>query len=167
VAASDETRAVDYAIRRGTVEDVERLEPLWEALWSHHSTLPEMPGMNSLEYAWDYRRGQYLDWLTKDEYTLLLAERDGEPIGYAVVSIGGGAASWAVGERTAEIETLSVLESERGAGVGRALTRAAREVADEAGASSLLVGVAHTNADALRFYEREGFGPFYVLMLQP
>jgi ribosomal protein S18 acetylase RimI-like enzyme len=28
----------------------------------------------------------------------------------------------------------------------------------------VLVGVAHTNEDALRFYEREGFKPFYVLM---
>jgi len=28
------------------------------------------------------------------------------------------------------------------------------------------VGVAHTNAAAIRFYEREGFVPFYVLMLR-
>jgi ribosomal protein S18 acetylase RimI-like enzyme len=31
---------------------------------------------------------------------------------------------------------------------------------------SVAVGVAHTNADAIRFYEREGFKPFYVLMLR-
>ena len=30
----------------------------------------------------------------------------------------------------------------------------------------MAVGVAHTNADAIRFYEREGFEPFYVLMLR-
>jgi ribosomal protein S18 acetylase RimI-like enzyme len=159
--------AMDFEVRRGGVEDVELLEPLWEALWAHHATLPKMPGVNSLADAWAYRRGQYMDWLTRDDHTLLLAERDGEQIGYAVVSIGGGAATWDVGERTAEIETLSVRASERGSGVGRALTEAAEEVAAEAGASALLVGVAHSNADAIGFYERLGFGPFYVSMLKP
>ena len=125
-----------------------------------------MPAVRSLEDSWEHRRCQYLDWLTKDEYTLLLAERDGEPIGYAMVSLGGGAATWDVGERTAEVETLSVLESERGSGVGRALTEAAAEVAAEAGASSVLVGVAHSNEGALRFYEREGFEPFYVSLIR-
>ena len=125
-----------------------------------------MPPVRSLEDSWEHRKGQYLDWLTKDEYTLLLAERDGEPIGYAMVSLGGGAATWDVGERTAEVETLSVLESERGNGVGRALTEAAAEVAAEAGASSVLVGVAHSNEGALRFYEREGFEPFYVSLIR-
>ena len=76
--------------------------------------------MRSLENSWEYRKRQYLDWLSKAAYTLLLAERGRNLIGYAVLSIGGGAATWDVGEPTAEIETLSVLESERGRGVGRA-----------------------------------------------
>ena len=29
-----------------------------------------------------------------------------------------------------------------------------------------MVGVAHTNADALRFYEREGYRPFYVTLMK-
>ena len=59
-----------------------------------------------------------------------------------------------------------MLESERGAGVGRALTDAAMEAATEDGAEAFTVGVAHTNEDAIRFYEREGFTPFYVLLLK-
>ena len=86
------------------------------------------------EAAWEIRSGQYREWLPKDEFTLLLAERDGEPIAYAVVSIGGAGATWDVGDRWAEVETLSVLESERGGGVGKALMDAADEVATEAGA---------------------------------
>jgi ribosomal protein S18 acetylase RimI-like enzyme len=123
-----------------------------------------MPPVRSLEDSWEHRRGQYLDWLSKDGYTLLLAERGEELIGYAMVSIGGGAATWDLGERTVEIETLSVLESERGNGVGRALTEAAADLATAAGARTALVGVAHSNRDAIRFYEREGFEPFYVLL---
>src|SRR5439155_12328089 len=126
-----------------------------------------MPPVRSLDDSWDYRKRQYLDWLSQDGYTLLLAERGGELIGYAVVSLGEGAATWAIGERTADIETLSVLESERGNGVGRALTAAAADVASEAGASAVLVGVAHSNEGAIRFYEREGFEPFYVSLIRP
>ena len=83
------------------------------------------------------------------------------------MSVGGGAATWDVGDRTAEIETLSVLESERGHGVGRALTEACAELAAEAGARSVLVGVAHSNERAIGFYEREGFEPFYVSLIRP
>jgi ribosomal protein S18 acetylase RimI-like enzyme len=28
------------------------------------------------------------------------------------------------------------------------------------------VGVAHSNTDAIRFYEREGFEPFYVQLIR-
>ena len=157
---------VDFEIRRGTVEDIDRMEPLWRALWSHHITLEDMRPTRTAEASWEFRSNQYRDWLTKDNYTLLLAERDGEPIGYAVVSIGDGGATWDVGKQVAEVETLSVLESERGSGVGKALTSAAEEVANEAGVETLVVGVAHTNEGALRFYEREGYTPFYVTLMK-
>jgi len=156
---------VDFEVRRGSRSDVDRLERLWLALRAHHATLPAMPPVRTPEASWDFRRGQYLEWLGGGGHTLLLAERDDEVIGYALVSVGAGAATWDIGDRVAEIETLSVLEGERGKGVGRALTEAAAEVAKDAGAGSVAVGVAHTNENAIRFYEREGFKPFYVLML--
>jgi ribosomal protein S18 acetylase RimI-like enzyme len=153
-------------IRRGRADEIDRLAPLWRALRDHHATLPSMPPVRTLEDSWEHRKGQYLDWLSRDGYTLLVAERGDQLIGYAMVSINDGAATWDVGDPAAEIETLSVLESERGRGVGRALAEAAAEVAREAGARAVGVGVAHTNAEAIRFYEREGFEPFYVLMLR-
>ncbi len=153
---------VDFVVRQGGRDDVDRLEPLWRALREHHVKLPAMPPVRSSEDSWEFRKRQYLDWLSQDGYILLVAERGSELIGYAVVSLGEGAATWDLGERTAEIETLSVLESERGNGVGAALTQAATGVANEAGADTVLVGVVHSNEDAIRFYEREGFKPFYV-----
>ncbi len=50
--------------------------------------------------------------------------------------------------------------------MGRALVEAAAKVAEEAGARTVLVGVAHSNEDALRFYEREGFEAFYVELIR-
>ncbi len=158
---------MDFEVRRGSREDVDRLEALWRQLWRHHASLAEMPGTRTEDESWRIRRGEYLEWLAGDSHTLLLAERDGEPIGYAVVSIDGGATTWALGETTAEIETLSVLESERGDGVGGQLTELAAEVAREGGAETILVAAAHSNEDAIRFYEREGFSDFYVLLTRP
>ena len=153
---------MDFVVRRGDRDDVDRLQPLWRALREHHVTLPAMPPVRSSEDSWEFRKGQYLDWLSQEGHILLVAERGSELIGYTVVSLGEGAATWDLGERTAEIETLSVLESERGNGVGAALSQAATDIANEAGAGTVLVGVAHSNEDAIRFYEREGFKPFYV-----
>ncbi len=157
---------MDFEVRSGTRDDVDRLEPLWHALRGHHVTLPDMQRVRSPEDSWAYRRRQYLDWLSQDGCWLLIAERAGDPIGYAVVSLGEGAATWDIGDRTTEIETLSVLASERGKGVGRALTEAAAEIATQTGAGSVLVGVAHSNGDAIRFYEREGYERFYVLLIR-
>jgi ribosomal protein S18 acetylase RimI-like enzyme len=162
-----EVNEQDFVVRQGTRDDVDRLEPLWRALRDHHASLPAMPPVRSFEDSWEYRKRQYLDWLSQDDHTLLFVERGRELIGYAVVSLGEGAATWDVGERTAEIETLSVLESERGNGVGSALTQAAADLAAEAGARAMLVGVAHSNEGAIRFYEREGFEAFYVLLIRP
>ena len=159
---------MELEIRRGAVADIERLEPLWEAMWSHHATLPAMPEMREVGASWQLRAEQYREWIAGDSHALLLAERDGEPVGYAVVSLGGAAPSWGgLGERTSEIESLSVLESERGGGVGAELTRAAIAFARERGAGSILVAAAHSNEGALGFYRREGFEDFYVLLSRP
>jgi ribosomal protein S18 acetylase RimI-like enzyme len=158
---------VDFSVRRGAAEDVELLEPLWYALRDHHASLPEMVGVRSPEESWARRRAQYQEWLQNEEYALFVAESSGELVGYAVVSVEDQAApTWDVGDRTAEIETLSVLERERSSGVGQALMEAASEFARSRGAESALVAVGHSNEAAIRFYEREGFSPFYVLMIR-
>ncbi len=43
---------------------------------------------------------------------------------------------------------------------------AARSLAASLGAARLLVSVVHANENALRFYRREGFAPFYVTLLE-
>ena len=158
-------------IRRGTAADIDRLEPLWQAMWKQHASLPAMPAVRPVEDSWAHRRGEYEQWLGGEDagrYGLLLAERDGELLGYAMVSLGAGAATWGgLGEATAELESLSVLAAERGAGVGKALTEAAVDFARAGGAESVLVAAAHSNEDALRFYRREGFEDFYVLLSRP
>jgi GNAT superfamily N-acetyltransferase len=157
----------DVRIVEGGAERIADLEPLWRALYEHHRGIAEgVARVRPFADTWRKRRGQYQAWLTgEDEAVLLLAERGGRVVGYAMLTGGPGAATWDLGERVAEIETLSVLPEERGGGVGAALVEASRRWALERGADTIAVGLAHTNEGAERFYGREGFTPFYLEMV--
>lgn len=155
------------SILRGGPEHIEELEPLWRALYEHHALVGrEVAPVREFADSWRHRRAEYERWLSAGETLLLLARHEGRIVGYAMVRPGPGAATWDLGERGLEIETLSVLPDERGGGVGHALMNAVEEYAREVGAELLDVGVAHTNDRARRFYEREGFGPFYLEMVR-
>ncbi len=144
-------------------ERIGELEPLWRALYEHHRGLAERVGpVNAYEESWRRRRAQYEEWVGGEDAALLVAERDGRLVGYAILTVNPPPATWDFGKAVVEIETLSVLPDERGGGVGAALMRAAEEWARERGAETLEVGLLYTNEDALRFYEREGFRQFYL-----
>src|SRR4051795_9806884 len=150
-------------IVEGGPERIPALEPLWRALYEHHRGIAEgVARVRPFEDSWRQRRGQYQGWLEGNaDAVLLVAERDGRAVGYAMLTAGAGAATWDLGDCVAEMETLSVLPSERGSGVGAALMEASRRWALERGVRTIAVGLAHTNVGAQRFYEREGFTPFY------
>jgi GNAT superfamily N-acetyltransferase len=157
----------DLRIVEGGPQRIPDLEPLWRALYEHHRGIAEgVARMRPFEDSWRQRRGQYQGWLEGNaDAVLLVAERDGRAVGYAMLTAGAGAATWDLGDTVAEIETLSVLAEERGSGVGAALMEAGRRWALERGVRTIAVGLAHTNVGAKRFYEREGFTPFYLDMV--
>ena len=157
----------ELCIVEGGSDRIGDLERLWRALYEHHRGIAEgVSGVRPFEDSWRQRRGQYRGWLEGDtDAVLLVAERDGRAVGYAMLTAGPGAATWDLGDRVAEIETLSVLPDERGSGVGAALMEASRRWALERGVRTIAVGLAHTNVGAKRFYEREGFTPFYLDMV--
>ena len=157
----------DLRVVEAGPERISELEPLWRALYEHHRDIAEgVAGVRPFEDTWRQRQGQYRDWLEGDgEAVLLLAERDDSAVGYAMLTAGPGAATWDLGDRVVEIETLSVLPEERGSGVGAALMEESRRWARERGARTISVGLAHTNEGAQRFYERAGFTPFYLDMV--
>lgn len=157
----------DFHIVEAGPDRIADLEPLWRALYEHHRGIAEgVANVRPFDDTWHQRRGQYQGWLEGDgEAVLLLAERAGHAVGYAMLTTGPGAATWDLGDKVAEVETLSVLPEERGSGVGAALMEASRHWALERGATTIAVGLAHTNDGAKRFYEREGFTPFYLDMV--
>jgi ribosomal protein S18 acetylase RimI-like enzyme len=57
----------------------------------------------------------------------------------------------------AEVKTLAVVESRRGAGIGRMLVERAVEVCRQEGVDTLLVATAAADTRVLRFYQLLGF----------
>ena len=143
------------------------LEPLWNALQEHHSSLvPNLGGSapkREPAEAWRRRRAKYERWLEDPETFFVLAEDGDRPIGYAFVTVGSGYAAWQTGDRLAELETLSVLPGHRGEGVGAALLEAVWGRLTETGIDDLAVTAAKANVDSHRFYERNGFTQAFVV----
>jgi GNAT superfamily N-acetyltransferase len=143
------------------------VEPLWNALQEHHSSLvPNLGGSapkREPAEAWRRRRAKYERWLEDPETFFVLAEDGDRPVGYAFVTVGSGYAAWQTGDRLAELETLSVLPEHRGEGVGAALLEAVWRRLAEIGIDDLAVTAAKANVDSHRFYERNGFTQAFVV----
>jgi ribosomal protein S18 acetylase RimI-like enzyme len=92
------------------------------------------------------------------EGVALLAEENGEAIGYALASV--------VPETPirGHLYDLFVRESARGRGVGRSLVAGVAEQLRERGVSHLSLDVDVGNHDARRLYDRIGFLPYEVFM---
>jgi ribosomal protein S18 acetylase RimI-like enzyme len=148
-------------------EELDALEPLWNALQEHHVRItpelgPQTP-KRELADAWRVRRSKYARWIRDPETFFILAEEDGEPVGYAFVTVGPPYASWASGDSIAELETLSVLPEQRGRGIGTKLIEAAWSRLAERGVEDMAITTTRTNVDAQRLYEREGFNQSFVV----
>jgi len=128
----------------------------------HPGSRPQTP-KRDLGDAWRVRRSKYVRWLEDPETFFVIAEEPGGPVGYAFVTIGPGYASWATGERAAELETLSVLPDHRSGGIGAALTEAVWSRLEEIGIDDMAITTTKTNVDAHRFYERQGFRQGFVV----
>lgn len=148
-------------------DEIELVAPLWATLQEHHARItPELAhaGKRDREESWRRRRARYVRWLQEPDTFVLVAERAGQAVGYAFVTVGPGSASWSSGERIAELQTLSVAPAQRGAGIGTKLLDAVAGRLASIGVDELLVTSTVTNADAHRFYARRGLRPAFLVL---
>jgi ribosomal protein S18 acetylase RimI-like enzyme len=136
-------------------------------LQAHHAEItpelgPNTPPRATAE-AWRIRRSKYERWLEDPDTFFVIAEADGNPVGYACVTIGMPYASWATGDRLAELETLSVLADQRGKGIGAALLNATWKRLAELAVEEMAFTTTITNVNAQRFYERHGFSQRFAV----
>jgi len=159
----------DLRIERLAPEDVDVLRPLWLVLRDHHGSLTEDWGpLREDDDSWERRRRDYASWLTEPDAFCLVARRrsDGPALGYAVVTVNSGSPTWATVERFGYLETLSVLPTARGAGIGTALLDAVQANLSALGVARVELTMVARNDAARRFYERAGFDVRFVTMVR-
>jgi GNAT superfamily N-acetyltransferase len=152
----------------GGRELIEDLEPLWLALFDHHADVGG-GGLPVIDRAksWPLRRKLY-DQLFADPRTFAIAAfRDRRPVGYVVGHVHAGPDdTWPTGDLIGEVETLSVLPSERGQGLGTRLLDLAEARLAELGAACVWIKTINGNDGAHRFYESRGMTPVITTFIR-
>jgi GNAT superfamily N-acetyltransferase len=154
-------------ITRGREELLDAARPLWLALRDHHHQVaPDLGTPRSDLDTWTRRRAQYAAWLTEDDRSFfLIARRDGHVLAYAFVRpTRRTSVTFEIDHDTLEVETLSVSPDARGTGIGARIIALVREEVVRGGYGGLQLVAIAANADAIRFYEREGFAPEFVYL---
>jgi ribosomal protein S18 acetylase RimI-like enzyme len=108
--------------------------------------------------------GRYLaSQLGRDDALVLVAEREGEVVGYAYAGVEGN--DWmALRGPAGVLYDIVVDERHRGKGVGRRLLDAALEALAARGAPRVVLSTATKNQAAQRLFERAGFRPTMLEM---
>jgi diamine N-acetyltransferase len=129
-------------------ESIEIIRTLWEGLNAHH--LVRSPNFRDHyeQMTFDVRKK---DLLKKERLQIILAVRDGNPVGYCVCTISA--------EYDGEIDSIFVEDSYRRSGIGEELMTRAIAWLDAGGAKKKIVAVASGNEAAIPFYESFGFVP--------
>lgn len=104
---------------------------------------------------------RFAEYVADDRRTLLLAESDGKPVGYAMLvraPITDPDVRAVVDEASGiELSKFYVLADSHGSGAAAALMAATLEAAAATGATSCWLGVNQQNVRAAKFYEKNGF----------
>lgn len=134
------------AIRAAVPGDIAGILPLIEALARHHGDTPRVTAASLFRDLF----GQPV-WMQA-----LVAQRDDEILGYCTLL---PLARLHLGQRGMDLHHLFVRADARGAGVGRALTGAALDLARALGCSYLTVSTHPDNQAAKAYYLGSGFFP--------
>jgi GNAT superfamily N-acetyltransferase len=148
----------DFSLLTGGAELLHRVGPLWSRLRRHHADVAPQWSASLMASSFEQRRA---DLVGKGARGILvsMAIWRGQDIGYCVSTISSDA--------TGEVDSLYVLQSHRGRGVGHALMSTAMNWFDGQSVQKIVVDVISGNDGAQQFYARYGFLPRTVRLLRP
>ena len=144
------------SLLNGGAELLDRVEPLWSQLRRHHADLAPQWSASLLAISFDERRAELVG---KGAVLVSMATWCGQDIGYCVSTVASDA--------TGEVDSLYVIPSHRGSGIGHELMTVAMDWFARQSVRSIVVNVICGNDDAQRFYARYGFVPRTVRLLRP
>jgi ribosomal protein S18 acetylase RimI-like enzyme len=157
-------------LRRGSAADLPALRPLWVSVHHQHAqSMPELAPYVDDDRTWAVRSVLYAELLAKPDTVLFLAMAGSVAIGYGLAHVLVAADTWLpdtwqTSARIGEIESLAVLPSYRGQGLGGRLLDALETELAAIGVRDLILGVLPGNADAIRLYERRGYRPTWTYL---
>ncbi|OHX19399.1 GNAT family N-acetyltransferase [Chromobacterium sphagni] len=130
----------------------------------HHLALPALFRAEA-DAAAD--RAFWTEVLDGDGRTMLLAEIDGLPAGFATLQLLTPSLPFLLPRRICKLNTLVVDEARRRAGVGSALLRAAKDWARASQADEIRLEVMQFNQAAQGFYARHGMAAQSQILSTP
>lgn len=167
--AAEPTGPPEVVIIEAGRERLDDIEVLWREMHDYHAGVVDeardVAPFRTSRDSWQRRRGEFADWMRAGEGRLLIAEREGSPVGFAFFRIREGDLSFETDERMGELEALSVEPELRRWGVGSMLMEGVEQRLTTAGVEFIGLAVVSGNADALRFYQRWGIVPSEVRCL--
>lgn len=110
-------------------------------------------------------RHYFAELLAEPAVLVLVAEVAGSVAGMAEIVVSAALPDHRspVPRLTAQVHTV-VLETHRGEGIGKALVAAAEQLARQRGVEVLIAPILASNAEAIGFYSRAGFGQHGILL---
>lgn len=149
-------------VRRARPEDVPALVASSAALFAEDAGTRDA----TVDINWPLAQGaeRFAAGIDDPARLSLVAERDGEVMGHLVGTVAEGSAMRPV--KLATLHSLYVRPPHRGTRAGAGLVAAFLDWAREQGAQLAEVTAYAANADAIRFYERNGFGPHTLTLGQ-
>ena len=144
----------------GDVNLLDDIKELWEALNEHHKEkslhFKEFYNM----FSFDTRKADLIKQAQNKHMQVVIALDDEVQIrvGHCISSVDN--------DNTGEIDSIFVLHSYRGFGIGEQLMQKGLQWMDEMGADKKVVNVAAGNEQAFGFYEKYGFYPRRTMLEQ-
>lgn len=146
-------------VRLADLDELWRITPMKEQIHAQH-----VAGRPDL-FAPLENLSAFEAYVREDSLRLFLAERDGEPLGYALTRVVDRPANPYMRRRLfLRVEEICVDERFRRQGVGHALMEAVREDAKALGCPRVVLDVWAFNEEAMRFYQSMGFCAYQTFL---
>ncbi len=166
---AEHTEPPQVEIIEARADRLDDVASLWRAMHDYHAEVAgearEVAPFRRAEDSWQRRRGDFERWLRAGDAWLLIAEREGSPVGFAFFRICAGDWSFETDERIGELEALSVEPELRRWGIGSLLMEEVERRLAAAGVGFIGLTVIAGNEDALRFYARWGLAQSHIRCL--
>jgi ribosomal protein S18 acetylase RimI-like enzyme len=143
-------------IRYGTIADAEMLSELGARTFFDTFAKDNTPENTAAHLKASFSTEIQVKELSAPENIFLIAETDGNPIGFAQLILASRDEALK-GSHPLEIRRIYASQDQIGKGVGKALMQAAINEAKQRGCDSIWLGVWEKNPRAIEFYKKWGF----------